>query len=75
MRGWDLEFGRLGQMMTIFVHCFLFLKSSLLNKLDFQCCLGDVCTATTRNRSLSWDFFLLCNSSLIFLVVRILQQV
>jgi hypothetical protein len=29
-----------------------FLEASLLEKLDFWCCLGGVCTTATRNRSL-----------------------
>jgi hypothetical protein len=33
-----------------------FLEASLLEKLDFWCCLGGVSTAVLRNRSLCQDF-------------------
>jgi hypothetical protein len=40
-----------------------FLEASLLEKLDFWCCIGCVSTIATRNNSLQRDFFSFCNSS------------
>jgi hypothetical protein len=34
-----------------------FLKASLLEKLDFCCCLGVVCTVATRNITIAGLFF------------------